>query len=155
MNMDKDVSPELKQHLETAKHVLNWISSRWIAEEQVRGGVGTIPPVATLILPQAEWDRFTKQEQISLTFYTENMIYDVRTNPIKYLTIPTTAPVYSSMLNNFRQIRDGFWEIIVGRINDADKMTLMVDRSVVRGDAFWESEQDKFGVRASLFRAIS
>lgn len=156
MNMDKDMSPELKQHLETARHVLNRISSRWSTETQVRGGIGTIPPVATLILPQAEWYRLTKQEQISLTFYMENMIYDVRTNPSNYLTISTTAPVYSSMLNNFRQIRDGFWEIIVGRINDADeKMTLMVDRSVVRGDAFWEFEQDKFGVQASSFRAMS
>ena len=152
--MDEDVSLERKQHLETAKHVLNRIASRWVAVEQVRGGVGTIPPVATLILPQAEWDKLTKQEQISLTFYTENMIYDVRTNPSKYITIPTTAPIYPSLLNNFRQIRNGFWEIIIGRIKDGDKMNLMVDRSVVRGDAFWESEQDKFGVQASLFRTI-
>jgi hypothetical protein len=31
-------------------------------------------------------------------------------------------------------------------------MNLMVDNNVVRGDEFWDSEQEKFGVRASAFR---
>jgi hypothetical protein len=145
-------SSELAQHLETAKRILNRIHPWWPIAEQVRGGVGTIPPVATLILPDTVWDDLTKEKQISLTFYAESMVGDVRDKPEKYLTNPFSAPGYSSMLANYRCIRDGFWEVIVGRFIDGDPKKLMVDRSVVRGDAFWNYEQDKFGVQASSFR---
>ena len=148
----KNTSDELPEHLETAKRILSRISARWPIAEQVTGGGGTIPAVATLILPQAEWDALTKNEQVSLTFYTEKMVDDVRLNPTKYLTISTNAPIYPEMLDNFRHIRDGFWQIIVGPIRDKDAMTLMVDRSFVRGDEFWDSAQEKFGIRASIFR---
>jgi hypothetical protein len=148
----KNTSDELPQHLVIAKSILSRISARWPIAEQVRGGAGAIPAVATLILPQAEWNALTKNEQISLTFYAERMVGDVRINPTKYMTISTTAPIYAHMLDNYRRIRDGFWEIVVGRIKDEDVMNLMVDKSLVRGDEFWNSEQEKFGVRASIFR---
>jgi hypothetical protein len=147
-----DTSNELSQHLEIAKRILNRIYSWWPVAEQVRGGAGTIPPVATLILPDTVWNDLTRKQQISLTFYAENMIDDVRSSPEKYLTISPSAPIYSSMLANYRRIDDGFWEIIIGRFVDEDPRKLMVDRSVVRGDKFWDYEQDKFGVRASTFR---
>jgi hypothetical protein len=114
-----------RRDLVIAKSILSKISARWPVAEQVRG---VSPAVATLIIPQVEWNALTRNEQISLTFYAE------------------------SMVGNYRHVRDGFWEIVVGRIKDEDVMNLMVDNNVVRGDEFWDSEQEKFGVRASAFR---
>lgn len=144
-------SGEFDHHLNAAKQILNKIRSRWPVEEEVRGGVSS-PLVATLILPQSEWQTLTQDEQISLTFHTENMINDIRINPRKYLSISPNAPIYSSMLDNYRCIQDGFWQIMIGRIKDGKVMKLMVDQSVVRGDAYWDFEKEKFGVRASIFR---
>lgn len=149
-----DTSNKLAQHLETAKRILNRIYSWWPIAEQVRGGLGTIPPVATLILPDTVWNDLTRKQQISLTFYAENMVNDVRKTPEKYLTISPSAPAYPSMLANYCQIDDDFWEIIIGRFIDGNPKKLMVDRSIVRGDKFWDYEQDKFGIRASNFREI-
>jgi hypothetical protein len=151
---NKNTSDELAQHLETAKRILDRISAWWPVAEQVRGGEGKIPPVATLILPEKVWDDLTKQKQINFTFYAENMVNDVRKNPEKYLTISSSAPSYRSMLANYRGIKNGFWEIVIGRFINEDPKNLRVDKSIVRGDAFWNYEQDKFGVRASEFRQV-
>lgn len=149
-----NTSNELAQHLETAKRILDRISTWWPVAEQVRGGSGIIPPVATLIIPQTVWDDLTKEKQISLTFYAENMVNDVRNNPEKYLIIPSSAPIYPSMLANYRCIDDGFWQIIIGRFINEGPKKLMADESIVRGDAFWDYEQNKFGVQASFFRQV-
>ncbi|GAB4214586.1 MAG: hypothetical protein OHK0012_12930 [Synechococcales cyanobacterium] len=148
----KNTSNEFIQYLAMAKVILNRISARWPISEQVRGGVGSNPAVATLILPQSEWNILTRDDQISLTFYAEVMVDDVRINPTKYITIPSTAAVYQEMLEHYRYIQDGFWEIVVGRIKDEETMNLMVDKSLVRGDEFWDFDQGRFGVRASIFR---
>jgi hypothetical protein len=142
---------ELAQHLETAKRILGRIQAWWPIAEQVRGGVGTLP-VVTLILPQTVWNDLTKEQQVSLTFYAENMVNDVRNNPEKYLDVPSSAPIYPSMLANYRCIRDGFWQIIIGRFVNEEPKKLMVDESVVQGDAFWDFNQEKVGISASSFR---
>lgn len=145
-------SNELAQHLETAKRILSRIQAWWPVAEQVRGGVGAIPPVVTLILPQTVWDDLTKEQQVSLTFYAENMVDDVRNNPEKYLDVPSSAPIYPSMLANYRCISDGFWQIIIGRFVNEEPKKLRVDESVVQGDAFWDFNQEKVGISASSFR---
>jgi predicted nucleic acid-binding protein len=144
----------LDKHLIVAKQILDRIAARWPISEEVKGGADTkiIPAVATLTIPQAEWNALTKNEQISLTYYAECMIDDIRNNPAKYMIIPTTSPMYSTILKNFRGMNDGFWEIIIGRIRDEDAMDLMVDTGVVRGDALWEFEEEKYGIQASVFR---
>ena len=147
-----DTSNELASHVEIAKRILNRIDNWWPIAEQVRGGAGKIPPVATLILPDTVWKNLTKQQQISLTFYAENMVNDVRSNPAKYLTVSPSAPIYSSMLASYRRINDGFWEIIIGRFIDEDPKKLMIDKRIVRGDNFWDHEQDKSVICASFFR---
>ncbi|MBE9067617.1 hypothetical protein IQ260_13215, partial [Leptolyngbya cf. ectocarpi LEGE 11479] len=148
--MSNGITPnELAQHLETAKRILKRIEAWWPVAEQVRGGVGKIPAVATLILPKTVWNDLSKEKQVSLTFYAENMIGDIRNHPEKYLTLPSSAPIYQSMLANYRNISDGFWAVVTGRFINEDSKKLMVDSSLVKGDAFWDYEQDKFGVRAS------
>jgi predicted nucleic acid-binding protein len=155
--MQSTFPDKLAEHLIVAKQILDKIAARWPIAEQVRGGVDAklIPAVATLIVPQAEWNALTKNEQISLTYYAESMIGDIRSNPIKYMTTPTTSPIYSIMLENYRSINEGFWEILIGRINDErgeGVMNLMFDRSLVQGDAWWDFDQEKLGIRASTFR---
>jgi PIN domain len=92
-----------------------------------------------------------KKEQISLTYYAEHMIDDIRDNPAKYMINPTTAPMYASTLNNLRCINDGFWQIIIGKIIDKETMGLMDDSIVVQGDALWEFNEEKYGIQASVF----
>jgi predicted nucleic acid-binding protein len=152
--MQSTISDELTEHLIVAKQVLDKIAARWPIGEEVRGGIDTkiIPAVATLTIPQAEWNALTKNEQISLTYYAECMINDIRNNPAKYMIIPTTSPMYLSTFNNLRCMNDGFWQIIVGRVKDEDAMKVMVDTRVVRGDALWDFEEEKDGVQASVFR---
>jgi predicted nucleic acid-binding protein len=152
--MESTFPDELTEHLIVAKQILDKIAARWPIGEEVKGGAEAkiIPAVATLTIPQAEWNALTKNEQISLTYYTEHMIDDIRNNPAKYMTIPTTSPMYSTILKNFRRMNDGFWQIIVGRVKDEYAMTVMVDTRVVLGDALWEFEEEKYGVQASVFR---
>jgi predicted nucleic acid-binding protein len=152
--VQSNIPDELVEHLIVAKQILDKIAARWPISEEVKGGHDTkiIPAVATLTIPQSEWNALTKNEQISLTYYAECMIDDIRNYPAKYMIIPTTSPMYSSTLNNLRRMNDGFWQIIVGRVNDEDGMTVMVDTRVVLGDALWEFEEEKYGVQASVFR---
>jgi predicted nucleic acid-binding protein len=152
--VQSNIPDELVEHLIVAKQILDKIAARWPIGEEVKGGHDTkiIPAVATLTIPQSEWNALTKNEQISLTYYAECMIDDIRNYPAKYMIIPTTSPMYSSTLNNLRRMNDGFWQIIVGRVNDEDGMTVMVDTRVVLGDALWEFEEEKYGVQASVFR---
>nr|WP_242016921.1 DUF6883 domain-containing protein [Trichocoleus sp. FACHB-46] len=138
--------------METAKRILSRIQAWWPIAEQVRGGTEGGPPVATLILPQTVWDDLTQEQQVSLTFYAENMVDDVRNNPEKYSDIPSSDPNYPSLLANYRCIRDGFWQIIIGRFFNEEPKRLMVDETVVQGDAFWNFNQNKVGTSASSFR---
>jgi predicted nucleic acid-binding protein len=152
--MQSTFPDELAEHLIIAKQILKKIAARWPISEGISGGTDTkiMPAVATLRIPQAEWNALTKNEQISLTHHAECMIDEIRNNPDKYMIIPITSPMYSSTLNNLRSMNDGFWQIIVGRISDEHEMGLMFDTRVVVGDALWEFEEEKYGIQSSVFR---
>ena len=70
---------------------------------------GTISPdvKACLWIPEARWQAYSKEEREALITYLVAQIPNIRSNPDRYVGIPSTAPIYSKLRNNIVNMKDG------------------------------------------------
>ena len=115
-------------------------------------GLATDNPRLALFLPQAEWAKLSKEDQVSLTLYVESLIPDVLTYPERYLEIDHNEPHSRLLLMKVATLCAECWLIGVGRLTLNEK-GVIPEKVVVEGDSVWERDDPRGrGVKASEFR---
>jgi hypothetical protein len=116
---------------------------------QVQGTMTDLVTVRTIV-SKDDWTQLSKEDQISLAFYTQSRISEVKASPEKYADIPSTAPAYPQIVENIKKICDDCWVIIVGERTGQGNFT--VDETILQGDTPWnESNPCCLGISASEF----
>ncbi|MGE0681624.1 MAG: ExeA family protein [Candidatus Binatia bacterium] len=117
-------------------------------------GLATETPALALLLPEREWWRLTKDEQVALTLYMESLIPAVRANPESYLEEFRATPVYDVFHRKVAHLCADCWVIGSGELSQS-RTAAFFDRILVQGDSLWnKSLAGGQGVRASEFRTI-
>jgi type II secretory pathway predicted ATPase ExeA len=116
-------------------------------------GLATANPALALLVPQAEWDSLSKEDQVSLTLYLESLIPAVRAHPEQYIQEFRTAPVYETFLAKVANLCLDCW-VIGGSHLTVDAKHVLFDKVIVQGDSLWEkAPPHNRGEKASVFRA--
>lgn len=116
-------------------------------------GIATATPSVALLLSKQEWTTLSKEEQVALTFYMENLIPAVRANPDPLIKEFQATPLYDVFRARIGDLCADCWVIGIGSLAQTKKQVLF-DRVVVQGDSLWaKSSWLNRGVKASEFRA--
>jgi len=100
------------------------IRDRSPAVLQVRSGRGSRGATAALVIPRPWWSHFSQQDQLSLTFFAESLIPEIRSDPATFANVPATAPTYTQAVKDIANLCDSCWIIIVGEVTSTDRITL-------------------------------
>lgn len=123
----------------------------------VVAGQLTDTPVLRLYITNKIWKGLTKGEQVNLTYYVEDQIRVVRTDPEKYVGFPKSAPGYPFGLQATRNLCDDCWLIMLGDpVLEEGERALLLDRTAVEGDSIWAKDDARSQVsKASQFRGTA
>jgi hypothetical protein len=94
-------------------------------------GLATHTPMVTLLLPRTEWDSLDEKGKENVKAYTKSLIPLVRANPIAYVDIPPTAPIYEEFVRKTKSVCTDCWQVEVGQPSESG--SLMMDETVARG----------------------
>jgi hypothetical protein len=113
-------------------------------------GAATATPVVRVVIPQTGWQELSKSDQISLTMYAESLISVVKSDPSKYISIPSSAPIYNTFENKIANLCQDCWSIIMSY---KDSQPYGIDETIVQGDTPWMSDDPCCrGIKSSEFR---
>lgn len=113
-------------------------------------GEATAKPVVRVVIPQTEWEQLSKSDQISLTMYAESLVSVVKSNPSKYVSIPSSAPIYNTFVSKIANLRQDCWSIVM---SFKDSQPYGIDETIVQGDTPWMMEDPCCrGIKSSEFR---
>jgi len=123
----------------------------------VVAGLLTGTPVLQLYITNKIWKGLTKGEQVNLTYYVEDQIRVVRTDPEKYVGVPKSAPGYPTFLQAIRNLCDDCWVIMLGDpVLEEGERAMTVNRTAVEGDSVWAKGDARSQVnKASQFRGTA
>lgn len=117
-------------------------------------GLATETPALALLLPEREWRRLARDEQVALTLYMESLIPTVRANPEPYLEEFRLTPVYEIFRRKVAHLCADCWVIGSGEFSRSQAAAFF-DRILVQGDSLWnKSLAGGQGSKASEFRAV-
>ncbi|MDX2230892.1 MAG: hypothetical protein NW220_14730 [Leptolyngbyaceae cyanobacterium bins.349] len=113
-------------------------------------GEATTTPVVRVIIPQTGWKNLAKSDQISLTMYAESLVSVVKSNPSKYVSIPSSAPAHNTFVSKIANLCQDCWSIVVSY---KDSQPYGIDETIVQGDTPWISDDPCCrGIKSSEFR---
>jgi type II secretory pathway predicted ATPase ExeA len=132
--------------------VLGVIAQRYPDVRPVVWGLATANPTLVLVIPETEWAKLSKLDQVSLTLYLERLIPTLRTTPDKYIGLFRPAPLDRTLREKLTSLCADCWVIGVGRLTINGRGALL-DKIMVQGDSVWEkSNPPSKGTKASEFR---
>lgn len=100
-------------------------------------GLGTPMPTVRVIVPQEGWNKLSPVEQTKLAAYAQSLISLVKSEPVKYVDIPSTAPVYKSFVEKASNLCQDCWSIVVSQKNS---QPYSIDKTVVQGETPWNQD---------------
>jgi hypothetical protein len=110
-------------------------------------------PIAVFILPDEEWRKLSKTEQVSLTLYVESRITAIRESPEKYALTSKRSPVHEREIAAIRNIDKEAWCVGSAKSYPDDPgRNLYLDARLVEGDVAWAANGGRRGAKASDFR---
>ncbi len=116
-------------------------------------GLATANPALALLIPETEWRKLSREEQVSLTLSLEGLIPTVRAHPDQYIEEFHAAPLYETFRTKIASLCGDCWVIGLGHLT-ANNTNVLFDKVIVQGDSLWEKAlPDSRGVKASAFRA--
>lgn len=128
------------------------LKARYRNLRPIAWGLATTTPAIALIIPENEWRRLSKEEQINLTLYLESMIPTVRTNPDPYIEEFRSTSVYDTFHKKLTELCADCWILGTGHVSAAEKHAVF-DKVIVQGDSLWENApRDGRGASALTFR---
>ena len=115
-------------------------------------GLATSTPAIALVIPENEWQRLSKEDQVNLTLYLESLIPTVRTAPDPYVEEFRTAPAYDTFRAKLTSLCADCWILGTGHISPgAEKVQF--DKVMVQGNSLWENApHEGRGLSAFAFR---
>ena len=116
-------------------------------------GAMTPTPIAVFILPEDEWRKLSKTEQVSLTIYVEGRIPTIRRSAKEYALTSKGSPVHDREIEAIKNIGTSAWCIASAKsYPDDPEKNLYFDTPLVEGDAAWAANTGRRGAKASEFR---
>jgi hypothetical protein len=118
-------------------------------------GLATANPALALFLPEAEWRKLSKEDQVNLTWYLESLVATARVEPDQYIEEFRSTPGYEIFRSKVKSLCLDCWVIAVGHQTE-DTKNLLFDKIIVQGDSLWEeADLNNRGIKASEFRDVS
>jgi hypothetical protein len=116
--------------------------------------LGVFGAALVLTIDQNEWQNLSKEQQIDLTYYIENLIPKAHVNPDTYIGLNRYDPLYPYMVRKAENLCDDCWEIGIGQRRKEDAAgAINYDHAVVMGDSVSKKTDLKLrGQSASEFR---
>jgi len=135
--------------------VLQHLAERYQDMRPVVWGLATANPALALFLPEAEWRKLSKENQVNLTWYLESLVATARVEPDQYIEEFRSTPGYEIFRSKVKSLCLDCWVIAVGHQAE-DTKNLLFDKIIVQGDSLWEeADLNNRGVKASEFRDVS
>ena len=131
------------------------LKARYRNLRPIAWGLATSTPAIALVIPESEWRRLSKEDQINLTLYLESMIPMVRMNPDPYVEEFRSTPVYETFRKKLTELCPDCWILGTGHISTEEKNAVF-EKVIVQGNSLWENAPSEGrGVNALSFRAIA
>lgn len=120
-------SPEIKEKISKGEQLYKKIESRYKLPVMFSWRGQNM----TLLIPIDEWNKMTKTDQINLTFYAQNLVLEIRKNPIHFVDswisyYKTTEQLEkgmeydglykSSYVEQVQKLCGDCWDITVGKV---------------------------------------
>ena len=113
-------------------------------------GEASATPVVRVIIPKEGWNKLSKPDRNSLTMYAENLIPVIKSNPEKYVSTPSSAPIYDTFVRKIANLCQDCWSII---LSNSDSQPYGIDETVAQGDTPWLNDDPCCrGAKSSEFR---
>lgn len=110
-------------------------------------GGATNSPSVELCVPAQLWNKATKQQRISLTYYAESMTSGVKSNPDSeaWIDVPggRGSAAFEFQSKKLANIQPGAWFISTARMKPGSYDTVSCEDMPVMGDYEWQQEFNK------------
>ena len=138
--------------VQQGKTIMSTLKERYPNLRPIAWGLATATPAIALVIPENEWRRLSKEEQIQLTLYIESLIPSVRTNPDPYVEEFRSTSVYDTFRQKLASLCADCWILGTGHASAAEKNAVF-DKVIVQGNSLWENApREGRGVSALTFR---
>jgi len=135
--------------------IVDRLKARYHSLHPIAWGLATATPAVALIIPEDEWRRLSKDDQINLTMYLESIIPTVRTNPDPYVEEFRTSTVYEPFRHKLTTLCSDCWILGTGHVSGEGKKAVF-DKIIVQGNSLWENAPSEGrGMNALSFRTVA
>ena len=137
------------------KTILTKLGTQYPHLRPIAWGLATPTPAIALIIPEKVWHQLSKEDQINLTLYLENLIPNIRASPDPYVEEFRTAPAYDTFRTKLTTLCADCWILGTGHVASGSEKVVF-DKVIVQGNSLWENApQEGRGLNAQAFREAS